>query len=174
LNAANDGPTALGSATTFSATIFVSDTVTFSWDFGDGMNGSGANPSHVYSAPGVFTATVMAQYGTASQTAETVVIVEEAISGLTASNNGPTTPGEATTLMATITAGTDVSYTWNLGDGSTGSGAVVMHTYPGEGMYTAVVTATNLVSSDTATTTVVVEVTEYEVYLPAVVGKPGD
>jgi hypothetical protein len=41
-------------------------------------------------------------------------------------------------------------------------------------MYTAVVTATNLVSSDTATTTVVVEVTEYEVYLPAVVGKPGD
>ncbi len=76
------------------------------------------------------------------------------IAGLTASNSGPTTFGSVTTLTATVSAGTNVTYTWAFGDGTMGSGAVVTHTYPAAGMYSAVVTATNSVSQLTAATPV--------------------
>jgi len=36
------------------------DTLTLSWDFGDGSTGSGLTPTHTYSAPGVFTVTLTA------------------------------------------------------------------------------------------------------------------
>lgn len=109
-----------------------------------------------------------------TMTATTAVLVEEAISGLSATNNGPTTLGMTTTLTATISGGTNVSFTWDFGDGATGSGAVVTHTYAAPGYYTATVTATNAVSTQVATTMVPVEevVTEFVVFLPAVVGKP--
>jgi hypothetical protein len=79
------------------------------------------------------------------------------ISGLAALDDSPTELGQATTLTATVTAGTSVTYTWDFGDGDTGSGAVVHHTYPTIGVYTAIVTASNPVSALTATTTVTVE-----------------
>ena len=34
------------------------DTATFSWDFGDGGNGTGSSPTHIYSAPGIYTVTL--------------------------------------------------------------------------------------------------------------------
>jgi len=94
---------------------------------------------------------------------------EQAIAGLVATNDSPTLLGDLTTLTATITAGSNVSYTWSFGDDTTGSGAVVTHTYPAVGVYTAVVTASNSVSVLTATTTVTVSPTgpvEHYVYLP--------
>jgi uncharacterized repeat protein (TIGR01451 family) len=64
--------------------------------------------------------------------------------------------GQATTLTAT--AGSNISYAWAFGDGSTSltTGAVVTHTYPAAGNYTAVVTASNSVSVVTATTAVTI------------------
>ena len=44
---------------------------------------------------------------------------------------------------ATITAGSNVAYSWDLGDGTSGSGAMLTHTYAAAGVYTAVVTASN-------------------------------
>ncbi len=84
------------------------------------------------------------------------VTVEEAIEGLIATNDSPTPLGSATTLTATITAGSNVTYDWAFGDGDTGSGAVVTHIYPAVGVYTAVVTASNSVSVLTATTPVTI------------------
>jgi parallel beta-helix repeat protein len=80
----------------------------------------------------------------------------EPIAGLTATNDSPTPLGIATTLTATVTAGTDVAYTWAFGDGATDSGAVVRHTYPAVDIYTATIIASNLVSVLTATTTVTI------------------
>jgi CSLREA domain-containing protein len=80
----------------------------------------------------------------------------EPISGLAATNDSPTLLGEATTLTATVASGTFVSYIWDFGDGTTGAGDVVTHTYAAVGSYTAVVTATNSVSQMTATTTVLI------------------
>jgi hypothetical protein len=82
------------------------------------------------------------------------VIVDEAIAGLIATNDSPTLLGNATTLTATLTAGSNVSYTWNLGDGKLRRGAVVAHAYPSTGTFTATATAENSVSVATITTTV--------------------
>jgi hypothetical protein len=49
-----------------------------------------------------------------------------------------------------------VNYTWNFGDGTTGNGAALDHTYAAVGVYTAVVTATNAVSTFMDTTSVTV------------------
>jgi CSLREA domain-containing protein len=95
---------------------------------------------------------------------------DEPIAGLMAANNSPTLLGATTTLTATVTAGTNVSYTWAFGDGETGTGSVTTHVYPAAGLYTAVVTATNAISSQTAETevTVVMPETPAYLYLPAV------
>jgi hypothetical protein len=62
----------------------------------------------------------------------------------------------ATTLTATAD-GVYIAYTWAFGDGDSGSGGVVAHTYPAIGVYTATITATNSVDIVTATTTVTVD-----------------
>jgi uncharacterized repeat protein (TIGR01451 family) len=86
----------------------------------------------------------------------TVTVTDVPIAGLVAVNDSPTELGTSTTLMATVTAGTNVTYTWAFGDGNTGSGAVVSHTYPAVGAYAAIVTASNSVSQLTATTSVTI------------------
>jgi CSLREA domain-containing protein/uncharacterized repeat protein (TIGR01451 family) len=103
-----------------------------------------------------------------------VTIVVEPITGLVATNNSPTTIGDMTTLMASVVTGDDVSYTWAFGDGDTGSGANTTHTYPDVGVYTAVVTATNSVSTVTATTVVTIEQDTWTIYLPVVVDQDGN
>jgi uncharacterized repeat protein (TIGR01451 family) len=90
--------------------------------------------------------------------------VEESIVGLYAVNDSPTLLGNATALTATMTAGSNVSYDWAFGDGTTGVGSVVEHVYPNGGCYIAVVTASNRVSLLTATTTVAIPT----VYIPLI------
>ena len=84
------------------------------------------------------------------------VVLDEVITGLQASNDSPTMLGSTTTLTATVTGGTNVSYTWDFGDGNSGNGASVNHIYPASGVYTATVTASNTVSSRQATTSVTI------------------
>jgi PKD repeat protein len=78
------------------------------------------------------------------------------ITGLTADNDSPTLLCSPTTLTATIATGSNVVYTWNFGDELEDNGAIVSHTYPQVGFYTAVVTATNSLGHISATTTVTV------------------
>lgn len=82
---------------------------------------------------------------------------ETIIRGLTATSSSPTLLGQGTTLTATVTAGSNVAYSWDFGDGTSGNGVTVTHTYTAPREYTAVVTASNAVSLVTATTSVVVE-----------------
>jgi uncharacterized repeat protein (TIGR01451 family) len=154
--ATNDSPTKLGEVTTFTATIEAGSNVTFSWNFGDGKTGSGAIVAHTYDDAGVYTAVVTTSNSIGAVTATTSVTVDETIAGLEADNDSPTPLGQATTLTATITTGSNISYTWAFDDEETGSGAIVTHTYPSIGVYTAVVTASNSVSVLTATTTVII------------------
>ena len=94
---------------------------------------------------------------------------ESPISDLEAANDGPTTLGFATQLTATITNGSNVTYEWDFGDGDSDTGAVVSHQYAAPGSYTAEVTATNLVSQDTATTNVQVLEISRKVFIPILV-----
>ena len=55
LSASNDGPTALGSVTTLSATITDGINVTYAWNFGDGRSSNLRNPTNVFGGVGTFT-----------------------------------------------------------------------------------------------------------------------
>jgi len=171
LTAVNDSPTLLGQATTLTATVTAGTDVLYTWNFGDNTVGNGAVVAHTYPAVGVYTATVTASNAanTATATTEvTITLTEVAIVGLTAVNDSPTLLGQATTLTATVTAGTNVLYTWNFGDNTVGNGAVVAHTYPAVGVYTAVVTATNSLGHQSTSTVVTITPARHEVYLPLV------
>jgi CSLREA domain-containing protein len=172
LSAENDSPTLYGSPTTLSATIINGTNVFYIWNFGDGSIGNGQVVMHTYPAVGVFTATVTAENNAGSATATTLpVILDLPIEGLAAFNDSPTLLGSPTTLSATVSAGTNVVYTWDYGDGEMGNGQVLTHTYPAEGAYTATVTATNTSNSLSASTlvTITVSAPTYWEYLPLVI-----
>ncbi len=86
----------------------------------------------------------------------TATVIERPIAVLTATNDGPTLLGGATHLRALATPADRVTYTWSLGDGTTAQGALVTHTYPTAGLFTATVTATNRLGSLTATTPITI------------------
>lgn len=171
LSAGNDGPTLLGEATQLSASILSGSNVTYAWDFGDQTGGSGAAASHTYGSPGEYTAEVTATNSVSQVTATTVVLVEEAITGLAAANDGPTMVGEATQLSATVTSGSNVIFAWDFGDETIASEAVVSHIYSAPGFYIAEVTATNDVSEQKAETIVEV-IGEFQFAFLPLIEKP--
>jgi PKD repeat protein len=68
---------------------------------------------------------------------------------------------------STADAGRTITgYAWNFGDGTSGSGAVVSHTYPAPGSYTARVTVTDD-RGDTGTTSLTVTARKITLALPA-------
>jgi photosystem II stability/assembly factor-like uncharacterized protein len=94
------------------------------------------------------------------------VVNDVAIAGLAAANDSPTRLHRTTTFTATVTAGSNITYTWDFGDGSpTVTGKVVTHTYAHYGSFTATVTTANTANSKTATTPVNVW---RAVYLPVI------
>ena len=91
-------------------------------------------------------------------------ISPDPITDLNVASDTPTELGQSTTLTATISAGEEVSYEWNFGDGqsqviASGVGQlsqVISHTYTVTGTYTVIVTASNQVSTLVETTNVTV------------------
>lgn len=157
LAAANDGPATVGSAATFSATITAGTNVAYTWAFGDGETGGGAEIAHVFTEPGMYTAVLTASNSVNVVSATTLVTITDVpIAGLSASNDSPTIINNPTTFVASIVAGTNVSYTWDFGDGAAEEGIQTSHTYAAGGFYTAVVTASNSANWLTATTVVTV------------------
>lgn len=162
----NDSPTPIGVPTTFTATVATGNDVVYHWDFGDGMTGSGPVVMHTYSQERTYLATAIASNNVNTISGTTLVTITAVpITGLTAANDGPTPLGNATTLIASIATGTNVTYTWDFGDTEVGFGPIVTHRYPACGDYVATVTARNSAGSVTAATTVKIQ--DY-VYLPLI------
>jgi uncharacterized repeat protein (TIGR01451 family) len=125
--------------------------------------GVGATDSYTCTLGGVaasFTNTAVVSGSSAvlgavvSDTGAAAVVVQAPVAGLTATNDSPTPLGGTTTLTASVTAGTNLTFQWTFGDGAFGSGPILTHLYPSVGTYTALVTASNSVSLMTATTVV--------------------
>lgn len=118
----------------------------------------------------VSTLTATSQGNSISRNVEDTVIVSvgpQPILGLRAHNDSPTVVGNSTSLSATYETGADITFTWYFGYGSaTGMGQTVAHTYPAAGIYTAVVTASNVISTVTAST--VVTITEEACVAPQI------
>ena len=111
----------------------------------------------MYASVGTYSAAVTASNSVSAQTETTEVTVTDwPISGLAATSDSPTQLGSATVLTASVSAGSNVSYTWDFGDGGTASEQNPEHAYAAPGTYMAEVTASNSVSSQTDTTEVTI------------------
>ncbi len=140
--------------------------VSYAWTFGDGANGSSPTTSHVYATPGSYTArlTVTDDDGATDTASSTIYVSAPANQPPTASFTVSPGSGPAGTLFLYNAAasfdpdGAIVSYQWEYGDGSFGTGQTSQHVYATPGTYTVRLTILDDDSaSDTTTRTVSVQ-----------------
>jgi PKD repeat protein len=138
---------------------------TYSWEFGDGSTGTGASTSHTYDTAGTYSA-VLTVADSAGQTKKAAAISISVTTGgggnpLTASSSADRTSGVAPlTVQFTGTASggsSPYSFSWNFGDGSTGTGSPSSHTYNTDGVYDVILTVTD--SKSATKTAAVVTIT---------------
>jgi hypothetical protein len=78
------------------------------------------------------------------------------ISGLSASISAPTFLSEAITFSARVISGTQITYSWDFGDGRNDHGGAVSHAYTEPGVYTVILTAANSLGSQQISTSVTI------------------
>jgi subtilisin family serine protease/PKD repeat protein len=134
----------------------------YSWNFGDGSApATGATPTHVFRNQGVYTVTLSAT-DSAGQTRTDTALVTVANVAPTA-NAGPPRSGVEGSPVSFLGSATDpgpddvLTYSWNFGDGTTGTGATPSHVYEQGDVYTATLTVSDG-DGGVGTSTVVVTV----------------
>jgi len=133
---------------------------TIKWNFGDGTTGTGTSVTHAYSSAQSFTATETATDSSSpsQNAAGSQTITVSAPPPLSTSFTFlPASPVVNTpvTFTTTTSGGTSpYSVTWNFGDGSSGTGTSVTHTFTSAKSFTVKETATDLSTpTQTATST---------------------
>jgi PKD repeat protein len=124
--------------------------VTYAWDFGDGTTSLAANPTHTFTSVGNYTVTLIVVDNNDLSDATTIP-VSVLLPNVRPAAYATATPSSGyAPLSVTLDGsasydpdGSIVSYQWNFGDGTTGSGATVAHTYQNVGSYTATLTVTD-------------------------------
>jgi PKD repeat protein len=124
--------------------------VAYAWNFGDGYTSTAPNPAHTFNAVGTYTVTLVVtdNTGLTGSTSLTVSALQPNILPVAIASATPSSgyaPLSVTLSGANSydTDGTISSYQWNFGDGSTGSGQTVQHSYAGIGNFTATLTVTD-------------------------------
>jgi len=114
------------------------DALVYSWDFGDGSTDMGVSPAHVYSADGSYVVTLTVSDGTLTATATTTVNVTNIIPIANAGGPYSSNPGLAIQFDASGSSDGNndpLSYVWDFGDGTIGSGVNPSHAYNVAGAY---------------------------------------
>ncbi len=117
------------------------------WSYGDGTFGTGATSSHAYAASGTYDVTLTAtdNLGAVSSVTKKVTVQE-------APNQAPTAAFSSTPNGATVafdgsassdSDGSVASYSWDFGDGTTGTGVSPSKTYAASGTYSVTLTVTD-------------------------------
>jgi PKD repeat protein len=123
----------------------------YAWDFGDGTSASGATasaPSHLYGASGTYHVSLTVTDNSNGTDTETQDVTVQA------ANVKPTAAFTSNVTGADVTFdgsgshdsdGTVQSYSWDFGDGNTGSGAspTIAHTYTSSGTFHVALTVTD-------------------------------
>lgn len=119
----------------------------YRWTFGDGTSALGQIVSHVYRAAGAYPVTLQVTTSAGqSGTASTIATVSAPVQPLRVSISGPSTgtAGQPVTFSGQASAppGVAVSYQWQFGDGGSGQGQALVHTYTVPGVYSVRLQAT--------------------------------
>jgi len=174
----NQGPTAaftyspvspmVGTTVTFdgSTSTDVDGTISsYSWSFGDGSRGSGVTVQHAYRTPGTYAVslTVTDNDGASDTTTRQVAVTTQPNQAPNASfTYSPVSLMVGTSVAFNGSTSTDADgtinvYSWSFGDGSSGFGVTVRHTYATSGTYLVRLTVTdNQGATDTTTQQVTV------------------
>ena len=150
--------TCAGSPVEFWSTSTGADITSYQWDFGDGQNGVGETVNHTYTQPGTYyvTHTVsIANNACNDEMTQAVTVLPLPTANFTFTTVCAGTPTEFTSTAT----GQDITiYHWNFGDGQTGSGQNVTHTFAQAGTYevTHTVSSSDGICEDILTQTVTV------------------
>jgi PKD repeat protein len=126
----------------------------YAWDFGDGTTATGVMPAaHTYTNGSYFVKLTVTDYFGNVGVALVTITVGEAGAPTAVINVTPSTTGIApytvyfdasgSSVVSDCGACSIVSYSWNFGDGTTGSGMTINHEYTIAGTYIVVLTVTD-------------------------------
>jgi gliding motility-associated-like protein len=121
---------------------------TFQWDFGDGGTSTAINPTHLYTTPGSYTITLIANDpGTCNITDTTRLTIIVADIPTADFSFAPVSPIENTpTTFTNLSSPDAIRFIWKFGDGDslkTNSRADVLHQYNATGTFNACLIAFN-------------------------------
>ena len=157
--------TSANGAVTFSASMASGSTSSNFWNFGNGVNGGGSNPTHTYLANGNYTVTYTGGVGQCSATVLHTLNVGNVTApcGLIANFYGlHSSNGLVNFVNYTSGASSGVSYLWNFGNGGAATSNAPAHTYAANGTYVVTLVANNNYTySCISTTTMAIIVTSY-------------
>jgi len=126
----------------------------FRWNFGDGSPvDSSANPSHTFVNPGTYAVQLIAMDTGSCGSPDTAYINVYADSGLVSASFNSVQFGQCDSIHfdnSSSSRGAHL-FSWNYGDGTTGSGIFSSHTYVNPGNYTMAHIATDTVCHTTDT-----------------------
>ncbi|MGB5623006.1 MAG: PKD domain-containing protein [Gammaproteobacteria bacterium] len=135
----------------------------YDWDFGDGNNGTGANPLHTYASAGNYTASLVVtdNQGASSPAATADVTITDPVVNLppVADPGGPYTGETGVAVQFDGSGSSDpnndaISYAWDFGDGNSSNLESPSHIYAAAAVYTVTLTVNDgLLDSPEATTT---------------------
>ncbi|MGA1841632.1 MAG: PKD domain-containing protein [bacterium] len=138
---------------------------TYEWDFGDGGTGTGISPIHQYSKTGTYTLslTVTDHAGQTHTSGTTLTILDN--DDPAPSIAAPEAVGEENASLGCWSVDFDASgstddfgiwrYEWDFGDGSTGTGQNITHSYCAAGTYTVTLTVYDHAEQSVSTTTTI-------------------
>ncbi|MDX1441395.1 MAG: glycosyl hydrolase family 18 protein [Nitrosopumilaceae archaeon] len=157
------------------------DSLTYSWNFGDGASGSGENTSHIYSWGEAFTVTLTVSDGNGgSDSATSVVTIQEVNDAPVAIAGGPYsgTINQEITFDGSNSYDPDnqdgttlndqpLQYTWEF-DEFSDSGIVTTHSFSSTGEMTVTLTVSDGTLSDVSATTAMINDTTQEVSIQSI------
>lgn len=138
------------------------DTITYSWDFGDGATAAGATPTHSYDAGGTYTVTLQVNDGKVDSEPVTTTAVINEINDKPVADAGQDQAalvGQPVNFDGSASfdeEGASLGYEWDFADGTTGSGEQTAHAFGAAGTYevTLMVDDGSLFDTDTVLVTV--------------------
>jgi chitodextrinase len=122
----------------------------YSWNFGDGHTASGRVTTHQYNSPGTYVVSLTVTDGFGrSATTSSSISVGAGVNPTASFVFSPTDPLPGTRVFFNATASraapgrSIVSYSWDFGDGTSGSGVQASHLYPALGSFTVTLVVTD-------------------------------
>lgn len=138
------------------------DVLTYTWDFGNGDTATGITTDYEFVSPGVYEVKLTVSDGKLEDMITKSITVSDGslIVDFEANNQSGTAPLVVNfdASLSSDPLGNPLLYTWDFGDGSTGNGVSITHTFDSVGVYLVLLTIDNGVGQ-TATKSLEISVT---------------